>query len=142
MRSKYLTRTYRLVVAFIAPPILGSVMFIMYSLIEGGRTGAINLDLVFKMIGKLPIIIFFAFIFVGLQSVAYSIIMEFAVRPIVRNQKYFILVSCILGFLSGLLPGIAVDALDKFFLPTGILVGVAVGFLIYTRSNEVEEQNA
>jgi hypothetical protein len=49
--------------------------------------------------------------------------------------------SCLLGFLSGLIPGVLVDDLH-LFLPAGMLVGTFVGLLIYDKGIKADRENA
>jgi hypothetical protein len=138
MRSKGMARTYRLLLGFIAPPIFGSILFLIFAIVPETMTSPINMDRIFEYIAQFHVVIFFALIFIGAQSFAFSLIMEFIVRPKFLGLRYFLLISCVLGFLSGFIPGVLVDDLG-LFLPVGLLVGVFVGLLIYDRSNEIRQ---
>jgi len=87
------------------------------------------------------VVIFFALIFVGTQSLVYSFIMEFVVRPKLLGLRDFLMISCILGFFSGLVPGLLVDDLGLFVL-AGLLVGIFVGLLVYDRGVEIDRERA
>ena len=75
-----------------------------------------------------------ALLFTGLQSLVFSIVMEFIARPVIHKLGYFVLVSGILGLLSGLIPGALTANLERFLL-IGILVGIFVGLLLYDKGN-------
>ena len=133
-------RAYRLLLGILAPPIFGSIMFLVFALVAQAITGQINIDRIFEYLAELHVIIFFALVFVGMQSLVFSFIMEFVVRPKFFGLKYFLLISCVLGILSGSIPGVLVDDLD-LFLPVGMLVGGLVGLLIYDRGIETGRGN-
>ena len=136
MRSDRRFRAFRLLLGLVAPPILGSILFLILALIRDTSAGLLQIDRLFDYFAQLHVVIFFAFVFVGIQSLAFSLIMEFVVRPGVSGLRYFLLISCLLGLLSGCVPGVLVDDLVSF-LPVGALVGIIVGFLIYDRGVEV-----
>ena len=141
MRFISAKRANRILLGFLAPPISGSVLFVIYALVAETNAGPINIDRILEYFSIIHIIIFFAFLFVGIQSLAFSILMEFVVRPKFPKLRYHLLTSCILGFLSGLIPGVLVDDL-RLFLPAGMLVGILVGLLIYDKGIEVDRENA
>lgn len=137
MRHTVTLRTYRLLLGFFAPPIFGSVMFLVFAIFAGSDAGPMSIDRMFDYFAQLHVIIFFAFLFVGAQSFVFSIVMEFVVRPRFPRLRYYLPMSCSLGLLSGLIPGVLVDDLH-FFLPAGVLVGGIVGLLIHDESSEAE----
>ncbi len=141
MRFNTSSRFYRLVVGFFSPLIFGSILFSIVIILKKAESGSIPVDYFIETLSALPKIFVLAMMFVGLQSLTYSIIMEFLVRPRVRKLTYFLLTSCFLGLLSGLIPGILIIALEVF-LPIGILAGLFAGLLIYVKENEVSRQNA
>ena len=140
-RSKRTAKTCRLILGFLAPPILGSVLFLMLILGLEINAGPTSIDRVLEYIFGFHLIVFSALIFIGLQSLAYRIIMKFVVRPKIHRLRYFLLVSCILGGFSGLFPGVIVDDLD-LFLPMGMLVGIVVGLLIYDKNMAIDRNSA
>ena len=141
MRSKSIAKSYRLLLGFFCPPIIGSILFLIVALASETKASPLNIDRIFEYFAQLHVVIFFAFVFVGAQSLAFSLTIEFVVRPRCFGLRTFLLISCILGFLSGLVPGVLVDDLS-LFLPVGVLVGLLVGLLIYDRGAEIDRGRA
>lgn len=76
-----------------------------------------------SMIGLFIISLFFSFIGGGLQSIVYSLIMEYVVNPYIKYNVICVLVSAGLGFLSGAI-------LDIKFGYFGTVVGLCVGIFL------------
>jgi len=141
MRSKSMARVYRLLLGFFAPPIFGSIIFLIFAFVTETNTSQLNIERIFDYFAQIHVVIFFALIFVGTQSLVYSFIMEFVVRPKLLGLRDFLMISCILGFFSGLVPGLLVDDLGLFVL-AGLLVGIFVGLLVYDRGVEIDRERA
>lgn len=136
-----MARAFRLLLGFLAPPVFGSILFLIFAIVSERNASPVTMDRVFDYFAQFHVIIFFALILVGAQSLAFSLIMEFIVRPNFPGLRYFLLISCVLGLLSGLIPGILVDELGLFSL-VGFLVGMFAGLLIYDRGNRIHRGRA
>ncbi len=141
MRPENLARTYRLLFGIFAPPIFGAILFLIFAFVTETNTSLLNIGRILEYLAQLHVVIFFAFVFVGIQSLAFSLIMEFVVRPKSLGLRYFLLISCILGLLAALVPGVLVDDLG-LFVSVGFLVGTFVGLLIHDRGTEIDRRNA
>lgn len=129
------SRVYRLLVGFISPPFLGSFLVVVSALLIDSRSE----QSIYETLARIPVFTLMVFIgaifFVGIQAFVYSLVMEFVVRPKVPRRSLFLVVSGLLGCASALYPGLVFTALPMF-LPTGLVVGVIVGLLIYGRQTE------
>ena len=139
MHSKWIKRTFRLLLGIFAPPVLGSILFLIYVIYTDLKNYPDDFGHVLDSLSELHIIIFFSFFFVGIQAILYSLTMEFIVRPRVRNRMYFVLFSSLLGAASGFVPGVTDGSLD-LLLPIGIIVGAAVGLLLYSKQLEPDRE--
>ena len=140
-------RIYRLMLGILLPHIIGSSLFGFYGLIsyslkdvmrESGMS-AIFRSLKIVLI-NLPVIIAlipFSIILVGIQSIFYSIVMEYAINPESKNDHEAILKGGILGALSGII-GIAmllreekVPMMDAiYFAIIGFITGVVSSWIL------------
>lgn len=122
-------RSYRLVAGFFLPPLLGSLLV---SLIEIARLLKIT-PLPYNDIGAiflaLPFLFVFALIMVGIQSLVFSLAMEFVIRPCLFRNKIVLAVGGLFGFLSALPLAIGLSV-PVLFSAIGIVVGVFVSWLI------------
>lgn len=131
------SRVYRLLVGFISPPFFGSLLVVVS--IQLSATG--SEQSLYETLARIPAMMLMVFVgaifFVGIQAFVYSLLMEFVVRPKMFRRSPFLVVSGLLGCLSALYPGLVLAALGMF-LPTGFVVGVIVGLLIYGRQTQLE----
>ena len=99
MRFNKRRRPYRLVIAFLAPPVLGSFLFIGTVLLLELREGIYGLQHVIDSFSYLHLLVLFSLIYIGIQSLAYSLLMEFVIRPGLTDLKMFLLASVPLASL-------------------------------------------
>lgn len=125
MKSRYL----KLLIAFISPPILGSLILVSYDVLLRISEGRFGKDELLGQLEAMPIAISFAFLLVGLQSVIYAIFMEFLITPYVTKIFWFMVSSCLLGAFFGLtlLFIIPFEAAPQILF-TGVVVGIIVGY--------------
>ena len=69
-------------------------------------------------------------VFVGLQSLVYTIAMEFIVRPKVRLRNAYLAGSCMLGAASGAIVDMVLDDLP-FLTILGAITGLLIGLILY-----------
>lgn len=70
--------------------------------------------------------------FIGIQSLVYTIVMEFIARPKVRFRYAYLTVSCMLGAASGLVVDVIFDS-RPFFVIFGTMVGLLTGSILYDK---------
>jgi hypothetical protein len=132
MKLNRSSRGYRLVVGFILPPVFGAVIVMAISLVEQLHTRPQQFESINSIVWVLsyfPLMLLGAMIFVGIQSLVYSLVMEFVVRPGVSGRSSFLVAGGFLGFFAALAPANQIAA-PETFLPIGIVVGVIVGLII------------
>lgn len=126
-------RLYRYLLGINLPPILGAILFYIY--VDFTDDGTVTLidsgDDPFLPIRALLEIIGFAYMFVGIQALIATTIMEFLV---LTKVKFFVLQMVIAGFL-GLISGGVLG--EWLFLVIGLIVGFFAGFgLILIKNKE------
>lgn len=126
------SRWYRLVAGFILPPVLGVVP--IWLVLVGESVGQLmsgpqQLENLGSILLAFPFLLMFAIIFVGIQSLIFSLLMEFVIRPRMFSGKRLLMAGACFGFLSAL-PLSMGWYLGLLFLPIGIAVGAVVSWLI------------
>ena len=95
------SRGTRLIFNFLVPPIFGALIVgVPIAIAESGII--LSVEGVLDMLGGLAGFIFLALIFMGLQSIIYSLIMEFIILPIATNYFQYVIGSTFLGIIAGL----------------------------------------
>ncbi len=87
------------------------------------------------LLGIIPVVILFAFIFEGLQALIYALIMEYLITP-KANMNNSLLVGGALGLLCGTL---VPEDIFRFSL-IGLIAGVITAYILkrhYIRHNSV-----
>lgn len=124
-----LKRIYRLIAGSLLPCPIGVTLDILL-----GAILTVNLSIFTELPMLIPGFIF-AYRFIGLQSILYSIVMEFLVWRICGVNYKAILVSALLGALCGL--SILFIPIDRIKFQAGELVaigsitGVICGLILY-----------
>jgi hypothetical protein len=72
-------------------------------------------------------------IFIGLQSLVYTIAMEFIVRPKAHLRHVYLVVSCMLGTASRLAIDVTFDDYP-FFTIIGSITGLPTGLILYDKN--------
>ena len=84
------------------------------------------------MLKGFVILLLAASIFIGLQSLVYTIVMEFIVRPKVLLREAYLVASCMMGTVSGLVIDILIDD-PPFFSIFGTITGLLTGLILYDK---------
>ncbi len=127
-------RLYRYLLGINLPPILGAVLFYIY--VDFKAHGTVTFidsgDDPFLPIRALLEIIGFAYMFVGVQAITATTIMEFLVLKRIKRYSIQMFIAGCLGLISGATLG------EWPFVVIGILVGFCAGFgLIKLQQKEV-----
>ena len=138
-------RPWRILMGLIMPPALGGLFFACIILFHKLITSHFNFtwmrisEVLTDILTLIPASIFFivfSFIFYGVQSLLYSLLMEFAVQKI-RNDKLVIVISIFLGVfvvrflgLGGIIgKGVSAD-IASIVMVIGGVVGLIVGYYL------------
>lgn len=126
-------RLYRYLLGINLPPILGAILFFIYA--DFTDDGTITLidsgDDPFLPIRALLEIIGFAYMFVGIQALIATTIMEFLALTKVKSIVLQMVIAGLLGLISGGVLG------EWLFLGIGLIVGFCAGYgLIVIQRNE------
>ena len=135
MRFNRSSRAYRLVVGFISPPLIGTFLALTIGLAHQLFTAPRDFASIASAFLYFPIVLLGAVMFVGIQSLLFSLVMEFVVRSRVPGRRGFLAAAGGLGLLAALVPAVYIDA-PELFLPLGVVVGVAVGWLVFDREQQ------
>lgn len=111
------SRIKRLLLGVFLPAIIGALIFV----IEDFFRSIVNDKPLVNYFEIFPFILLFAYMFVGIQSVIYSLIMEFLVNNRIKNNIVVVLLSTVLGILSGII------FLRTEFIITGAITGFVMG---------------
>ncbi|MCW8856042.1 MAG: hypothetical protein OQJ95_01680 [Kangiella sp.] len=127
-------RLYRYLLGINLPPILGAILFFIYT--ELRTSGTVTFidsgDDPFLPIRALIELMGFAYIFIGIQAVTATTIMEFLVLKRVKRYSIQMFIAGCLGLISGATLG------SWEFVVIGILVGFCAVFgLIKLQRKEV-----
>jgi hypothetical protein len=132
MRIPKLNHVGRLLVGLLGPAIISSFTIVVYVFVSAGIKEGLSIEM-FQIVLK-GFVLFWVVgsLFIGIQSLAYTIVMEFIVRPKVRPRNAYLVVSCILGAVSGLLVDVIFDN-RPFFIIFGMIVGLLTGLILYDK---------
>ena len=113
------------------PAAVGAGIFFILTCIRQPPAGLESFDLTLVMVFLL--FLAFGYLFVGIQSVIYSTLMEYYVNPKISNDVLVIIISGVLGALSG---AVVLGS-------AGAVLGVVPGFVtgIYLRRSFVKAAN-
>lgn len=117
-------RLYRYLLGINLPPILGAILFHIY--VDLKADGTVTLidsgDDPFLPIRALLEIIGFAYMFIGIQAITATTIMEFLVFKKVKSFTLQMFIATCLGLISGATLG------SWEFVGIGIIVGFCAGY--------------
>jgi len=130
-------RTIRIVIGFVAPSLLGALLVINWTYVFERREELGATNIVFGVIVTYFTAVAYAFLLIGIQSLVCALLMEFLVAPRIRNIYLYLLVSCLLGALSGATVLMFIDRM--YFIIIGVFVGLIVGLGLYRLSRDVPE---
>ena len=105
---------------FVLPPIIGALCFALFLSLAAEVIEVIEVFALFILF--IP----FAFFIVGIQSLIFSLVMEFIILVKVSDVKYVIASGCALGVLSSFFMG-------AVFCVIGAIVGGLSSYFLYRR---------
>jgi hypothetical protein len=114
---------FRFILGVFLPMILGTAVFLIIGTITSSKE-SVGFSEILSIILMSLILFPFAMIFVGVQSLIYSFLMEFAVNPFVKSDLIAVLISLLLGVLSGFVLS------DPEMMMIGAIVGLVVGIIL------------
>jgi hypothetical protein len=120
----------RLFYGIILPPALGSLGVTLTSIIP--RTEGIDILDILSLIVMPIFLIPFALMFVGFQSVIFSLVMEFIILARISNVYYVVASGCVLGILSSFIMGV-------LFCILGAIVGSLSSYFLFRQYNRVNK---
>lgn len=132
MRHPKLNRVGRLLIGLLGPAIIASFILMLYVFVSAGIKEGPSLESFYTVVKGFIIFLVAGLFFIGLQSLVYSIVMEFIVRPKVRRRYAFLLTSCFLGAASGSIVSIIFDDL-QLFIALGAVTGLLTGLILYDK---------
>lgn len=116
-------RILRLFVAFNGVPLLGLILFMGFIAIT---TGEFDVADVFEELGFL---LAAAYVFSFIPALAFALVMEFVVPRYTKQYRYYVPISVLFGYVSGLLIKFAVVK-HIILLSEMSLIGFIVGFIL------------
>ena len=132
MRIPKLNLAGRLLVGLLGPAIVSSFIIMVYVFVSEGIKEGPSIELLQTVLKGFVLFFVAGSIFIGFQSLVYTIVMEFIVRPKVRLRIGYLVVSCMLGAASG---SIVDKIFDDFPLLTtlGAITGLLTGLILYDK---------
>ncbi len=106
-----------LFLGFVLPPVIGALCFSLIFILSGEVVEVLALFILF-----IP----FAFFIVGIQSLIFSLVMEYIILARISDVKYVIASGCALGVLSSFFMG-------AVFCVIGVIAGGLSSYLLYRR---------
>ena len=132
MRIPKLNRVGRLLVGLLGPAIVSSFIIVGFVFVSAGIKEGFSIEIFQSVLKGFVIFLVAGSFFIGLQSLIYTIVMEFVVRPKVRLRNAYLVVSCMLGAASGLVVDVIFDE-PAFFIIFGTIIGLLTGLILYDK---------
>lgn len=107
-------RPERVLIGFLGPVLSVPIGFLLNGVMQG---------LIGDSIAFFVLSIFFSLVMVGLQSIIYSMLMEYVVNPFIKNNYIAIFISMLMGFCSGYV-------LNNTMAFVGVFVGLLFGIIL------------
>jgi len=124
------SRKNRIIIGIIGPCILGSLFFATAFYISKFTN-----DFSIPNLNEFPEILLFSFImsipFMGIQSIVYSLVMEFFISKKIYNMYIFIGGSILLGTVAGMSLSLIATARIDVITVVGSLTGLILGYVLY-----------
>ena len=130
MLSPKLNRIGRLLLGLLGPAVIGSFITMVFVFVSAFIKEGPSIEMFQSVLKGFVIFLVVGTIFIGLQSLVYTIVMEFIVRPKVRMRNAYLIGSCMLGAASGLI----VDMIFydfPFLTVLGAITGLLIGLILY-----------
>lgn len=128
MRISKLNRVGRLLVGLLGPAVVSSFIIVVFIFVKEG----LSIELFQSLPKGFVIFLVAGSFFIGIQSIAYTIVMEYIARPKVRLRYAYLAVSCMLGAISGLVVDVIFDS-RSFFVIFSTMVGLLTGLILYDK---------
>jgi len=132
MQISKLNRVGRLLVGLLGPAIISSFIIMVFVFVSAGTKEGLSIDTFQIVLKGFVLFLVAGSFFIGIQSLVYTIVMEFIVRPKVRLRNAYLLVSCMLGAASGLVVDVIFDN-RPFFIIFGAIIGLLTGLILYDK---------
>lgn len=132
MQISKLNRVGRLLVGLLGPAIISSFIIMVFVFVSAGTKEGLSIDTFQIVLKGFVLFLVAGSFFIGIQSLVYTIVMEFIVRLKVRLRNAYLLVSCMLGAASGLVVDLIFDS-RPFFVVFGTMVGLLTGLILYDK---------
>lgn len=116
----------RLLIGILLPGPLGMLLLSLFMYITDIAQGVNESIDILTLVYGMFLFSLLSYVFVGIQSIVYSCLMEFIINRFVKNDAAAVGISTLLGALSGLIIG-------GFGAVIGAMVGLIVGAIL--RSN-------
>ena len=123
-----LNRTGRLLIGLLGPAIISSFLIVVCYFVLAGKKDGLSIEIFPIMIFGFFVSLFTALIFIGLQSLVYTITMEFIIRPKIRNRFIYLFVSCMLGAATSW-----TIEYNSYFSIFGTIIGFLTGLILYDK---------
>jgi len=121
----------RIILSTLLIPLIGTMLTISLGIYESIKKGE-EFILIQRLEG-IPLLLLFAYFFVGCQSLLFSVVIEFAVQKRIKYEHQFHIISASLGFILGM------SLLHIFFGIIGAITGLIIGFIIRPRYRKQQE---
>ena len=135
MRRPKLNRVSRLLIGLLGPAIVASFILMLFVFVSAAIKEGPSIENFYRVSKGFIIFFIGGSIFIGLQSLVYSIVMEFIVRPKIRLRNVFLLTSSLLGAASGSIVGIIFNDL-RFLVALGAVTGLLTGLILYDKDTQ------
>ena len=133
MKSRKLNRVGRLLIGLLGPAIVGSFIIMVFVFVSAVIKEGPSIEIFHSVLKGFVIFLAVGSIFFGLQSLVYTVLMEFVVRPRIRLRTAYLVVSCILGAASGLIIDTIFDDFP-FLTIVGATTGLLMGLIMYDKN--------
>jgi hypothetical protein len=128
----------RMCVGILAPAPLGTILIISLGILQDPSNLRFDLDGPSKTIWVFVVMSLAAYYLVGVQSIAYSILMEHVVNRHITKDAVALASSAVLGALAGAITLLGSSSWDAWSLmiSTGATVGLILGYILRRMYNK------
>ena len=132
MRMPKFNRVGRLFIGLFGPGIVASFLIVAFIIVPAAIDERLSIEIFLKAPKDFVILFLTGSFFIGLQSLVYTIVMEFVIRPRVLLRATYLVASCIMGAASGLIIDALIDS-HPFFSFCGTVTGLLTGLILYDK---------
>lgn len=112
------SRITRILTGILIPSPTAAILYVIYALLINHNVDTSDIS------NLLLMCIFFGYLTIGMQSIIYSLIMEFIIAKYIINNLIAVIISCFMGSLIGLF------LRSDFLLFMGISIGLTTGLIL------------